>query len=442
MIKKAALVTTIVAALGAQAAYAGKPFVKVQDLNPEEHLGSDLYNDEQLSLNRDQSCETCHSLNAMPVKEGKGKPVVQQSASFVDPDNFKNGTPVSDGSVPGALGGLNAPSAGYAAFSPEFHWDDAEGLFFGGQFWNGRAALLRDQAKGPFTNPVEMAMPDRPSVIARLQENPDYLAQFISVYGIDLAAVQTDGTDPAGVQAAYHAMSLAIEAFERSTVFNRFNSKFDFVETGWTEYTASEERGADLFDAVCANCHEGTREDADGNLIQGVMTDFSYDNIGVPENVNIAAGIQPALEGNAMVTALGGEPAAEEGKQKVMSLRNIEITAPYMHNGVLLTLEQVVHFYNTRDIKPRVCDDNNDPGFGIDCWPVSELTNNVNVDELGNLGLSAQDEADIVAYLKTFTDGYPGTGDPAVPAGSEPGYMYLPSEIMPARPAPEVGSDR
>lgn len=285
-------------------------------------------------------------------------------------------------------------------------------------------------------------MPDRASVVARLQKNRKYIRQIISVYGIDLAAVQTDGSDPTGAQAAYHAMSLAIEAFERSTELNRFNSKFDFVETGWTDYTESEQRGADLFDAKCANCHEGTREDADGNLIQGLMTDFSYDNIGVPENVNIAAGIQPALEDNPMVTDLGGEPADEEGKQKVMTLRNIELTPPYMHNGVLQTLEQVVHFYNTRDTKPRVCADNNDPGFGIDCWPVSEFPNNVNLDELGNLGLSAQDEADIVAYLKTFTDGYPGTSDPNVPKGSEPGYLYLASEIMPARPAPEVGSDR
>ena len=435
---KLKLVTAIAAILGMQTAFAGKPYVAIKDLNPEEKLGRSIYKDEQLSLNRNQSCESCHTLHTVSVKEGKGAAVVQQSASFVDPDNVKNGTPVSDGSVPGALGGLNAPSAGYAAFSPPF-FKDTDGLYKGGQFWNGRSSYLRDQAKGPFTNPVEMAMPGRPSVIARLQENPDYLAQFISVYGTDLAAVQTDGTDPTGVQAAYHKMSLAIEAFERSAEFNRFNGKFDFVENGLTVYTVSEESGADLFDAVCANCHEGTREDGDGNMIQGVMTDFSYDNIGVPENVNIAAGPQPALEDAPLVKA-NGDAAAEEGKQKVMSLRNIEITAPYMHNGVFQTLEQVVHFYNTRDVL-GTCVDNNDPGFGVTCWPVSEFPNNVNVDELGDLGLSTQDEADIVAYLKTFTDGYPGTGDPEVLKGSVPGYLYLPSEIMPARPAPEVGSN-
>ena len=436
---KLKLITAIAAVFGAQAAFAGKPHVAIKDLNPEEKLGRSIYKDEQLSLNRNQSCESCHTLHTVSVKEGKGKAVVQQSASFVDPDNVKKGTPVSDGSDTTLFGGLNAPSAGYAAFSPPFFYDEGEELYFGGQFWNGRASYLREQAKGPFTNSVEMAMPNRPSVIARLQENPEYLADFISVYGIDLGAVQTDGTDPAGVQAAYHAISLAIEAFERSTEFNRFNAKFDFVENSLTDYTESEERGADVFDAVCANCHEGTREDEFGNIIQGVMTDFSYDNIGVPENVNIAAGPQPALEDAPLVIANGDE-AAEDGKQKVMSLRNIEITAPYMHNGVFQTLEQVVHFYNTRDVL-GTCVDNNDPGFGVTCWPVSEFPNNINKEELGDLDLSPQDEADLVAYLKTFTDGYPGTGDPMVPKGSVPGYMYLPSEIMPARPAPEVGND-
>ena len=128
----------------------------------------------------------------------------------------------------------------------------------------------------------------------------------------------------------------------------------------------------------------------------------------------------------------------EVGKQKVMSLRNIELTAPYMHNGVFQTLEQVVHFYNTRDIL-GTCVDNNDPGFGVTCWPAPEFTDNVNTEELGDLELSPQDEADIVAYLKTFTDGYPG-----VPEGSKPNYPYDFNDpmVMPERPDPEEGSDR
>jgi cytochrome c peroxidase len=76
-----------------------------------------------------------------------------------------------------------------------------------------------------------------------------------------------------------------------------------------------------------------------------------------------------------------------------MSLRNIAATPPYAHNGYFATLEDVVHFYNTRDVA--------DAG-----WPAPEVTQNVNTDELGNLGLTAEEEAAIVAFLKTLTDGY------------------------------------
>ena len=90
-----------------------------------------------------------------------------------------------------------------------------------------------------------------------------------------------------------------------------------------------------------------------------------------------------------------------------------------MHNGVLASLVDVVKFYNTRDIKPRACRDNNDPGFGRDCWPAPEIGRNVNDDELGNLGLSETEERALAAFMHTLTDGYPDWGeDPRVPPGS------------------------
>lgn len=100
---------------------------------------------------------------------------------------------------------------------------------------------------------------------------------------------------------------------------------------------------------------------------------------------------------------LVSSPALEDGKFKVSTLRNVEVTAPYMHNGVLQTLEQVVNFYNTRDA---------DRCFGtstllVDCWPDPEVDNaNVNISQMGDLLLTAQEEADIVVFLKTLTDGY------------------------------------
>jgi hypothetical protein len=79
------------------------------------------------------------------------------------------------------FGGLNAPSVAYAAFSPEFHWDEEEEVFFGGQFWNGRARDLVEQAKGPFVNPAEMPMPSEWAVVERLQENRRYRHGFRSI---------------------------------------------------------------------------------------------------------------------------------------------------------------------------------------------------------------------------------------------------------------------
>jgi cytochrome c peroxidase len=159
---------------------------------------------------------------------------------------------------------------------------------------------------------------------------------------------------------------------------------------------------------------------ADGRRRPPLFTDFTYDNLGLPRNVNIPGNPKPN-PGLAGHPQLAGKPAAEKerGKHKVMSLRNIAITAPYGHNGVFRTLEQIVHFYNTRDTKPKVCRDNNDPGFGKTCWPAPEVRDNLNTEELGNLKLSPDEEAALVAFMKTLTDGYPDWGnDPKVPPGT------------------------
>ena len=77
-----------------------------------------------------------------------------------------------------------------------------------------------------------------------------------------------------------------------------------------------------------------------------------------------------------------------------------------MHNGAFKSLAQVVHFYNTRDVLPKCVGLvlPTDPRFGKTCWPAPEVAANVNVDELGNLGLTAQEETALVAYLKTLSD--------------------------------------
>ncbi|MEM7398266.1 MAG: cytochrome c peroxidase [Pseudomonadota bacterium] len=349
-------------------------------------LGHMLYNDPNISAKRNTGCVTCHA----------------HSAGFADPRSAADpvGMPVSPGSVPGKYGTRNAQTSAYATFSPPFHWSEAAGSYVGGQFWDGRANSLADQAVGPPLNPLEMAMPDKGAVLERLAENPVYLEAFRRLYGVDLKWKETD--------LVYPKFGLAIAAFEPTDEFAEFNSKYDYYVAGKIELTAQEKRGLELFNgkAKCANCHISTPPE---NYPHALFTDFTYDNLGLPVNPRIAAlhgvdTLPPDL-------GLGGRPdiakkhpdGSQNGKFKVSTLRNIALTAPYGHNGVFATLEQIVHFYNTRDTL-GVVPDASDPGFGVTGWPAPEVPETVNKTELGDLGLTAEEEAAIVAFLKTLTD--------------------------------------
>ena len=396
-------------------------------LTAEQQLGQMLYMDTNLSSKRNQSCNSCHAI--LPVTPaGQAEPL--PAAGFVDPENVRDGSPVSKGSIAGAHGALNAPSISYARFSPRFHLDREEGLYIGGQFWNGRAANLTEQAMGPPLNPLEMAMPSQWAVVSRLRENPVYVAQFRTLYDIDLEAIPANATasaaltPPPGVEEAYARMAQAIAAFEQSRFFNRFTSKYDFAMAGMTEFTEQERAGLELFNnekSQCSECHPSAPlETPDGGYLPPLFTDFSYDNLGLPRNVNIPGNPEPdpGLGGRSEIKAQDPE-GGELGKHKVRGLRNIAVTPPYMHTGVLATLEDVVHFYNTRDSKTEACPDNNDPGFGRRCWPTPEIPQNVNTEELGDLGLTEAEERALVAFMRTLTDGYPEWGnDPKVPPGT------------------------
>jgi len=382
------------------------PFILAGELTPEQQLGEQLYFDEALSINDNQACASCHD----PVA------AFADSRNTADPAN----SPVSPGSVHGEFGTRNAPSAAYARFSPSFHWDGGEGLYEGGQFWDGRVDALAGQASGPPVNPVEMALPDKEAVISKLLLNPNYVTAFWDVYGIDLNEASATH---AGVLAAFDRMARAIGEFEKSRVFSEFSSKFDYWLAGEYEMTKQEEKGMKLFNgkAKCVLCHLSNAEmAADGaGIIPPLFTDFTYDNLGIPLNPRIAelqgapVPVDYGLGGRTdiavidAVTLANGDvvSAGQAGKFKVMSLRNIAATPPYGHNGFFATLEDIVHFYNTRDALAD-CAAHPAPEIGVNCWPAPEVTMNVNADELGDLNLTPEQEADLIAFLKTLTDGY------------------------------------
>jgi cytochrome c peroxidase len=327
----------------------------------EEQLGRLLYFDKNLSNPVGQACASCH----LP------------KAGFADPDQD---LPVSEGVMPGRFGGRNAPSVAYAAYSPTFALDPETGLYTGGQFWDGRAATLEEQAKGPFLNPVEMNN-TKEGVVQAVRIAP-YSLLFKLVYGFDSLD---------DVESAYNLVAKAIAAFERTKQVSPFTSKYDYYLKGMIRLTASERRGLELFNGKgnCSACHLSTSAD---KKTPPLFTDFTYDNLGVPRNMEFPFYLMtPSPYPDTGLGKIVGDPA-QDGKFKVMTLRNIALTPPYSHNGYFKTLKEIVHFYNTRDI----------PGM----WPEPDVLENVNRTELGNLGLTDQEEDDIVAFLKTLSDGY------------------------------------
>ncbi len=373
------------------------------ELTPVQTLGKLLYFDKDLSMNQNQACATCH----------------HPSSGYADPLNSKQpyDFPVSLGSDTSLNGGRNAPTSSYAAFIPVFSW---ENRFMGGQFLDGRADTLKGQAKGPFLNPVEMAMADEAAVITALVDTGKkkaarYQQLFLQVFNIDLSAIDTSWNSPEVVD-AYDKAAEAIGQFEQTFNLSPFTSKFDYYLAGKAALTAAELRGLEIFEnpqqGNCSACHPSqARVTEDGRIIPPLLTDFSYHNLGVPKSTNplisdfpidngLGArdnldGYYPAIEKTVLPDGSVLFPT-ETGKFRVSSLRNISRTAPYSHNGFFATSEEIVHFLNTRDVH-------------AENWPPPEVAENINMADLGALGLSPQDEADLVAFLYTLTDGYGNT---------------------------------
>ncbi len=352
-----------------------EPAQPVFQLTAIEALGKQLFFDPGLSTPAGQACADCHSPDA-----GFSNPVRE--------------LPVSQGVHPDRFGGRNDLTAAYASYIPPLHYDESQGGYVGGLFWDGRAADLVAQAQGPPLNPLEMANPDVATVVGSLRR-ASYAEQFRTVFGKDAL------DDP---EQAFRHMAEAIAAWESSREVNQFSSKYDLYLHGKAELSDAELRGLALFEdpgkGNCASCHP-TRPAADGT--PPLFSDHTYDNLGVPRNPeNPFYYLSPELNPEGLQwTDLGlgvvVEKSEENGKFRVPTLRNVAETGPYMHNGLFKTLHEVVAFYNTRDVA---------------AWPVPEVADNVNHFELGDLGLSEQEVLDIVAFLRTLSDGYAGNAVP------------------------------
>lgn len=329
-------------------------------------LGKALFFDKNLSNPIGQSCATCHN----------------PQTGFSD---LNHGI-VAEGAVNGLFGNRNAPIVSYAMFSPTLQYDTVDGTYFGGLFLDGRANTLETQAKKPFFDPLEMNLTDLKMLVHKLKQ-ASYFGLYQKVYGIE--------EDPKTI---LDNIAEAIATFEKSKEVNPFSSKYDYYLIGLANLTQQEHQGLELFkDTLKGNCAACHIIDPDQESGKALFTDFTYDNIGVPKNpknpfYTIPKTYNP-LGSNALDLGLGAvvNNVIHNGKFRVPTLRNVAISAPYFHNGFYNSLEEVVHFYNSRD---------------IEAFPAPEFPQTVNKDELGNLRLTISEEKAIVAFMKTLTDGY------------------------------------
>jgi len=283
-------------------------------------LGRSLYFDPRLSKDNTVSCATCHS------------------PAF----GFTDGQPVSTG-IGGQKGGRSAPTVINRIFSKA-------------QFWDGRAASLEEQAKGPITNPIEMGMPDHATLVRKLNNIPGYRRWFQEVFGTD---VTIDG------------IAKAIATFERTVLSGNsaLDKHNDAIEGALSE---SAQRGLKLFkgDANCGKCHAGFN-----------FTDEKFHNLGVSiDKPNPDLGLQQI-----------SKKAEDRGKFKTPTLRDIAATAPYMHDGSLATLEEVVDFYDKGGVANPQLDK-----------------------EMKKLNLTDQQKRDLVALMKAMSgEGWQNITPPA-----------------------------
>jgi len=395
-------------------------------LNTTQQLGKQIFFDKNLSINRNQSCATCHAAEV----------------GWTGPDSSLNSrSGVYSGSIPERFGNRKPPSAAYVAQSPVFHYDKKEKVFVGGNFWDGRATGKRlkspvaEQAQGPFLNPLEHGFIDAACVVNRVCTAPyggsleqlwpgscaiNWPADIANSCGIDNYKASLPAVERAKVDLTFDRIALAIAAFESSAEVNPFSSRFDAWQAGKATLTKQELLGLALFNkkGKCAECHPSAGK-------KPLFTDFTYDNLGVPRNPGNPFYGQTAYNPEGAVwtdPGLGGFMATEKsyqakarahfGVHKVPTLRNVDkrpsadFAKVYGHNGYFKSLKEIVHFYNTRDTLP-VCSPG-DKGERISCWPLPETAMNMNTQEMGKLGLSDAEEDAIVAFMKTLTDGEAG----------------------------------
>jgi cytochrome c peroxidase len=323
--------------------------------------GRRLFFDVRLSEPPGTSCASCHD----PTRAFTG-------------DNG-SGLAVPRGSRAETRGTRNSPTLMYLATSPGpgFAERDGKSVPRGGFFWDGRARSLSEQVLGPLFTAHEMNNRDASALAAKVATS-DAAPWLRRAFGENVFA------EPDRVLSA---VTRSLAAFEQSPDFAQFSSKFDAVLRGRARLTEQEQRGQSLFTIAqkgnCAACHTLASDSSDPR--DSLFTDFEFHAVGVPRNVDIA---RPGSMDLGYCDALP-EAATDRlrwcGWFKTPTLRNVAVTAPYMHNGMFANLRQVIDYYDAPDkVVPAA--------LGRD------------VSMNAQLNLSEQDKRDLEQFLIALTD--------------------------------------
>jgi len=296
-------------------------------------LGQQLFFEPRLSIDGTVSCNSCH--NVM----GSGT------------DNRANSV-----GVKGQKGGRSAPTVWNAAFLTA-------------QFWDGRAATLEDQAKGPILNPIEMGMPDEASVIKRLAAIPSYVEQFKAVFG---------GSEPL----TYDNLAKAIAAYERTLITP--NSAFDrYIQGDKKALSKQALRGMKLVEDIgCTTCHSGASFAGPALAMgQGFYQRFPTFASDYDDKYQLKKDL-------GRFESTGKD--ADKHMWRVPTWRNVALTAPYFHNGSVTSLDEAVRVMAKTQL---------------------------------NKDLNQSDSSDIVAFLNSLTGEFPEQTLPHLP--DTPGHSLV-----------------
>ncbi len=287
--------------------------------DPLTELGRKLFFDTRLSEPPGQACASCHD----PAR------------AFSDPRAKDPVSALSPGADGHSVGTRNTPGLTYVGLVPAF--SKTAGHYQGGLFLDGRARTLQAQVVEPLLNPLEMAIPDERTIVSRVLADAGHRAALQGLMGEE--AVDHPGEHQ---DRLLEAITAAIAAFERSVEFSTFDSKYDRYLRGEYEMTRDEAVGREVFFSGLVNCIQCHLNRPDRISPRETFTNQRYHNIGVPVNLSVASAGEPD-------PGLAGHPdvhdPAQSGRFRVPTLRNVAVTAPYMHNGVFRNLETAVAFY-------------------------------------------------------------------------------------------------